>query len=109
MNTMTYKGYTGRFDYDPDADIFHGQILNLNDIITFQGRSIDELKKAIAESVDDYLDFCVQEGKIPEKPYSGCFNVRISPKIHQKIALEAAKEGLTLNAWISKALAKAVG
>lgn len=62
MNTLTYKGYCGRFAYDPEADIFHGQVLHLADMITFQGRSIDALKQALADSVEDYLEFCAEEG-----------------------------------------------
>ena len=69
MNVMIYKGYHGCFDYNENADIFHGQVMNLTDVITFEGRSIDELKQALADSVDDYLEFCASEGKTPEKPY----------------------------------------
>lgn len=68
MSIMTYKGYTGIFDYDQEADIFHGEVKDISDVITFQGRSIDELKQALADSVDDYLDFCASKGKTPEKP-----------------------------------------
>ncbi len=108
MSVLTYKGYHGRFEYDPDADIFHGQVMNLSDIITFQGRSIDELKTALADSVEDYLEFCAEENKTPEKPYSGRFNVRLEPAVHQRIALEAAREGQSLNNWVAQTLTKAV-
>lgn len=104
MNTMTYKGYTGKFEYDPEADIFHGEVLDLADIITFQGRSIDELKQALADSVEDYLDFCATEGKQPQKPFSGRFNIRISPELHQRIAVLAAQSGKSLNAWLTDSL-----
>jgi predicted HicB family RNase H-like nuclease len=67
MSTLTYKGYQGRFEFDEEADIFHGQVMNLSDVITFQGRSIDELKQALADSVEDYLEFCAKEDKAPEK------------------------------------------
>lgn len=100
MSIMIYKGCQGRFEYDADADIFHGEVINLADVITFQGRSIDELKEALADSVEDYLNFCAEKGKTPEKPYSGRFNVRI--------ALEAARGGLSLNSWVARTLAKAV-
>ncbi|MFI3272252.1 MAG: type II toxin-antitoxin system HicB family antitoxin [Pseudomonadota bacterium] len=108
MNIVTYKGYHGQFAYDMDADIFHGEVINLADIITFQGRSIDELKQALADSVEDYLAFCLEEGKAPQKPYSGRFNVRIAPDIHSRIVLEASRKGLSLNAWVAQTLSNAV-
>ncbi len=108
MSVLTYKGYQGRFDYDQDADIFHGEVMNLADVITFQGRSIDELKEALADSVEDYLEFCAAKGKTPEKPYSGRFNVRLDPDVHQRIALEAARDGMSLNNWVANTLVKAV-
>jgi len=107
MSVLTYKGYQGRFEYDQEADIFHGEVINLSDIITFQGRSIDELKEALADSVEDYLEFCALKGKTPEKPYSGRFNVRLDPTVHQRIALEAARHGVSLNHWVAEILSKA--
>jgi predicted HicB family RNase H-like nuclease len=108
MSILTYNGYQGSFDYDPDADIFHGEVLNTADVITFQGRSIDELKEALADSVEDYLEFCATKDRTPGKPYSGRFNVRIPPDVHHLIAIEAAKGGISLNNWVAKTLAKAV-
>ena len=105
---MTYKGYHGAFEYDPEADIFHGEVVNLSDVITFQGRSIDELKQALEDSVEDYLEFCAEKGKTPEKPYSGRFNVRLEPELHQRIALEAATAGKSLNGWVAEKLQSAV-
>lgn len=108
MNCLQYKGYTGCFEYDPDADLFHGEVLNLNDVITFQGRSIDDLKVALEDSVKDYLDFCAAEGKAPEKPFSGRFNLRISPDLHRRAAAEAGKRKESLNAWVTKVIERAV-
>ena len=105
---MTYKGYHGTFAYDPEADIFHGEVVDLSDVITFQGRSIDELKQALEDSVEDYLEFCSEKGKKPEKPYSGRFNVRLEPELHQRIALEAAAAGKSLNGWVAETLQNAV-
>ena len=109
MNIMKYKGYAGKFEYDPDADIFHGDVLNITDVVTFQGRSIDELKQALADSVEDYLDFCRTEGKSPQKPFSGHFNIRISPELHERIAMRAAMSGKSLNSWIAESLSQAAG
>ena len=108
MSMMTYKGYHGAFEYDSEADIFHGEVINLPDIITFQGRSIDDLKQALADSVEDYLEFCAEKGKTPEKAYSGRFNVRLKPELHQRIAMEAAASGKSLNGWIAEKLQNAV-
>ncbi len=106
MSIMTYKGYVGKFEYDEEAEIFHGDVLELTDVITFQGRSIDELKQALADSVEDYLEFCAEQGKEPQRPYSGRFNVRIKPELHQRIAARAAADGKSLNAWVAEALGK---
>ncbi len=58
MTTISYKGYDARVFYDEDAKIMHGEVLNLQDVITFQGESVDELRQAFADSVEDYLAFC---------------------------------------------------
>ncbi len=105
---MSYKGYQGRFEYDPDADIFHGDILHITDVVTFQGRSIDELKTALADSVEDYFALCKEVGKEPQKPFSGRFNVRLTPELHQKAARRAAMEGISLNNWIAHTVENAV-
>lgn len=108
MNTLEYKHYLGRFDYDEEADIFHGEVINLRDVITFQGRSIDELKQALADSVEDYLDFCRHEGVEPGKPYSGKLHLRIGPDLHRAAAGAAAVSGKSLNAWIMEAMAESL-
>lgn len=108
MSILTYKGYQGVFDYDPEADVFHGDVAGLTDVITFQGRSIDELKAALEDSVEDYLVFCAEQGKTPEKPYSGRFNVRLDPELHQAIACEAVSAGKSLNGWVADTLRNAV-
>ena len=62
---MEYKGYTGIVEFDDDAEIFHGEIANLRDVITFQGRSADELRQAFVDSIDDYLSWCDERGNLP--------------------------------------------
>ncbi len=68
MNTMSYKGYEAIVEYNEDAEHFHGEVMNTPDVIIFQGRSVDELKAALAELVEDYLAFCRERGEKPEKP-----------------------------------------
>ena len=101
---MEYKGYIGTATFDDQADLFHGEVINLRDVITFQGRSVDELRQAFRESVDDYLVFCAERGEEPERPFSGRFNLRISPELHARAVARARSEGLSLNAFVERAL-----
>ena len=68
---MEYKGYLGQVEFDDEAGTFHGEVINTRDVITFQGKSVAELKKAFQDSVDDYLAFCAARGEEPDKPSSG--------------------------------------
>ena len=89
---------------DEEAGLFHGEVLNTRDVITFQGRSVRELKKAFADSVDDYIEFCAARGEDPEKPFSGKFLVRVSPEMHREIMAEARQQGKSLNTYVSEKL-----
>jgi len=101
---MKYKGYLGTVEYDAEARIFHGDIINTRDIITFQGTTVNEIEKAFKDSVDDYLAWCKEDGVEPEKPYSGKFNVRLSPELHRQIAILAKKKRVSLNTIVEKAI-----
>ena len=94
---MNYKGYTAKVEFDDEAMIFHGEVIGIRDVVTFQGRSVEEIKKAFNGSVDDYLDFCKERGEEPDKPFSGKFVVRISPEIHRKVYIAAKKAGQSIN------------
>lgn len=106
---MEYKGYVAKVEFDDDAGIFHGEVLNLRDVITFQGRTVAELRKAFRESVDDYIEFCAERGEAPEKPYSGHFVVRVDPSLHKAIATQARLADKSLNAWLQDVLRDRVG
>jgi predicted HicB family RNase H-like nuclease len=108
MTMMTYKGYEAAVEYDEDAEIFHGEVINLRDVITFQGRSVSELKKAFAGSVEDYLAFCKARGEDPEKPFSGQFVVRAEPSLHRAMFSAAKRAGMSLNKWVTSTLERAV-
>jgi predicted HicB family RNase H-like nuclease len=105
---MEYKGYIGKVDFDDEAGIFHGEIINTRDVITFQGESVAELTKAFRDSIDDYLQFCLERGEAPEKPFSGQFVTRIPPDLHRQVNVAAAKSGKSLNAWVTEQLQNAV-
>lgn len=101
---MEYQGYIGVVIYDSDAKIFHGDVINTKDVITFQGTSVKEIEKAFKESIEDYVQWCKEEGVSPEKPYSGKFNLRISPELHREIAIASTKMNVSLNKFVEKAL-----
>ncbi len=101
---MKYKGYSGIVEFDEEAHIFHGEVIGLKDVITFQGRSVDELEHAMADSIDFYISWCEERGKEPEKPYSGKLMVRTTPEVHSRAAVAAARVGLSLNKYIEKAI-----
>lgn len=105
---MEYKGYLGKVELDEEAEIFHGEIMNTRDVITFQGQSISELTKAFHESVDDYLAFCRERGESPDKPFSGQFVTRISPELHRQVNAAATIAGKSLNAFVVEQLQAAV-
>jgi predicted HicB family RNase H-like nuclease len=101
---MTYKGYQANIELDEQANVFHGEVINTRDVITFQGSSVEELKQAFEDSVDDYIEFCASRGEDPEKPFSGKFLVRMPPEVHRQIMAEARRQGKSLNAYILEKL-----
>ena len=105
---MEYKGYIAKVEFDDEAGVFHGEVINTRDVITFQGASVRELKLAFQESVDDYLAFCAERGEQPDKPFSGQFVTRVPPELHRQVNLAARIAGKSLNAWVSEQLQSAV-
>lgn len=105
---MEYKGYFAKVEFDDEANIFHGEVINLRDIVTFEGETVDELRIAFVDSVEDYLAFCKERGEEPEKPYSGKFLVRVEPELHKTLVIQARKNGKSLNTWVNDALLEAV-
>ncbi|MDP2984095.1 MAG: type II toxin-antitoxin system HicB family antitoxin [Candidatus Latescibacter sp.] len=97
---LKYKGYTGRVEYDDEAKVFHGEVLDTKDVITFHGTTVYEIEAAFRESIDDYLAFCCERGEKPEKPFSGKFVLRIPSELHHKLCIEASKSGKSLNNWL---------
>ncbi len=105
---LKHKNYSGIVEYDADGRIFTGEVIGLRDVVTFQGRTPEEIERSFRESVELYLAMCEQDGVAPEKPFSGRFNVRISPEIHRQIAERAAQTHVSLNQWVADAVINAL-
>ena len=105
---INYKGYSGTVRFDDEAEVFHGEVLGLRDVVTFQGTTVEELKHAFRDSIDDYLDYCEERGEEPDKPFSGKFLMRLDPSLHRKLHELSAENGTSLNAWLTDKLAQVV-
>lgn len=105
---MEFQGYIGKVEFDDEAGIFHGEVVNTRDVITFQADNVAGLRKAFRESVDDYLAFCAERGEKPDRPYSGQFVTRTSPELHRQASVAAALADKSLNAWVCDQLEQAV-
>jgi predicted HicB family RNase H-like nuclease len=105
---MEYKGYIGKVEIDDEAGILYGEVINVRDVITFEGTTVDETQDAFHESVDDYLEFCAKRGESPEKPFSGKFVVRLPAELHRKAYIQAKLEDKSLNSWVAEVLQTAL-
>lgn len=103
-DTLTYKGFIGSVHFSADDKVFHGRIVDIKDLVTFEGDSVGELIKAFHDAVDDYFDICKEAGKEPCKLHKGSFNVRVSPKLHGCVIRVASIRGVTLNKLVQTAL-----
>lgn len=106
---MEYKGYLVTIEYDDEAQVFHGEVVNTRAVITFQGTSVEELRREMAASIDVYLEWCAERGREPEKPYSGTLLVRATPALHRAVTVAAALEHQSVNGWVTRVLGRAVG
>ena len=108
MNTMSYRGYAARIDYDERDSIFVGRVLGLRSIISFHGRTVEELRGQFAAVVDDYVTDCQEQGVSPEKPASGKLLLRVTPEIHSQALIKAQSTGKSLNQWATEAIERAM-
>ena len=101
---MNHKGYTATVEYEPDDRVFHGRVNDISDVVTFEGASVDELEAAFRNAVDEYVAFCEERGRVPQRPYSGRFLVRVPPAVHRRVSEAATRAGESMNAWVQKAI-----
>ncbi len=103
-----YKGYHTRIEFDSEELLLRGKIEGIKDFVNFASSDIHGIEEEFHNAVDEYLEFCKEVGKEPDKEYKGTFNIRISPELHKQLAIVAMKNGDTLNATVEKAIAKYV-
>ena len=108
MNMMKYKDYLATVEIDTEAELFHGEVVNTRAVLTFQGRTFDDLNSAFVDTIADYEEWCRDRGKEPEKPYSGSFTLRMSPDLHRRVAEAAARSGKSLNRFVNEKLEHAI-
>jgi predicted HicB family RNase H-like nuclease len=101
---LIYKDFIGTVHFSTDDELFYGKIEGIDDLVTFEGVSVKELRLSFEAAVDDYLELCAQIGKEPFKSFKGSFNIRISPELHKKAFRFAVEEGVSLNQFIQQAV-----
>ena len=104
MNVMTLDGYSAKIEYDPELDTFRGEILGLNGGADFYGRSPKGLRTEFRKSLQVFLEVCREKGIEPRRSYSGKFNLRIPPQLHEQLAIVAQAEGKSINTLAQEAL-----
>ncbi len=105
---IQHKDYYATVHFSSEDEVFYGKILGINDLVTFEGQSVKELKKSFKEAIEDYLETCKELNKTPEKTYKGSFNVRVSPQLHRETAFVALKTNVTLNDFVKSAIGFAI-
>ena len=105
MDYLEYKGYKGSVEYSKEDNCLFGKVQGLSkELITYEGQTLEELRKDFEEGVDSYLAFCKEEGVVPAKPYSGKLNLRMSSELHSRVAAIVAATGTTINYFINRAI-----
>lgn len=103
-DVLTYKGFIGSVHFSEEDAAFYGKIEGVNDLVTFEGHSVEALIEAFQNAADDYVMLCKESGKAPLKSCKGSFNVRMSPEIHRKALEKASMSGISLNQLVQKAV-----
>ena len=106
-NTMTYKGYSARIEYDDEDGIFTGRLAGISDGVGFHADTVEALRDAFHEAVEDYVETCAKVSKEPQKAFSGQVMFRVDPEVHRKAALAAELSGKSLNQWAEEVLGRA--
>ena len=101
---MEYKGYYGKVDFSPEDQVLFGKVAFIPSLISYEADNVKDLIQAFHDAVDDYLDLCESQGKTPDSPFKGSFNVRVGSDLHRKAMLYSIEQDLTLNSLVNQAL-----
>lgn len=107
--TLEHKGYNGSVLYSAEDRVLHGRVVGIRDAITYEGADVNSLERNFKKAVDEYLRFCKEEGKTPDVPFKGSFNVRLGHELHKRAALYAETHNQKLNAVVHDALEEYLG
>ena len=107
MNTsdlIEYKNYYGSVHFDSKQEIFYGKVEFIRDLINFEASDAKSLIQSFKDAVDEYLEDCSALGKVPDIPFKGSFNIRISPSLHREIGLYAIQHDSSVNSIVKSVL-----
>ena len=104
IDRIRYKEFIGSVHFSAEDEVFFGKIEGVNDLVTFEGETVKQIKKAFKEAVEDYIELCKETGKAVFKSFKGSFNVRINPELHSQAFERALEEGKTLNQFVQDAI-----
>jgi predicted HicB family RNase H-like nuclease len=107
-NTLSYKGFIGSVCYSDEDGVLYGKIEGINDLVTYESTEVSDLVKQFRISVDEYIESCKHFNKPLLKSFKGSFNVRVKPDVHQKAAMLATMQGISLNQLVQKAIEKEI-
>ncbi len=105
---MSYKGFTAKVEFSPDDEVFFGRLIGIDDVVTFEGQTVDELKKSFAEAVDFHLEVCEKTGQKLKKNYSGKLLFRFNSDLHARIAAAAESKGKSINEFAKEVFESAI-
>lgn len=108
INVMNIDGYDAVINYDPEIEMFRGEFINLNGGADFYASDIEGLHTEGKLSLNMFLEMCKEDGVSPKKQYSGKFNVRITPELHESLVLKAAAAGKSINQVVVESIAESV-
>ena len=105
---LKHGSYTARVEYSAEDRTFFGKLDDITDLISFEGRTVEELENAFVAAVEDYVALCAATGKQPDKPFKGSFNVRMQPELHRQAALTSRERNMSLNQLVVEAVQRFV-